>query len=68
MLYHYDEDINRNAGAFYECLKTSIETIKSNPGGSKHHTTIQKIYADANYSWDRRKREWQMFLEGAKNV
>ena len=68
MLYHYDEDINRNAGAFYECLKTSIETIKSNPCGSKHHVTMQKVYADANYSWDRRKREWQMFLEGAKNV
>lgn len=62
MSYHYNEDINLNAGGFYEALKSTIETFKNNNEAVKNHVSAQKFYIDNTYSWNRRAKEWVVFL------
>lgn len=67
MQYHFNEDININAGGFYEALKNTIETIKQDSNSVVNHVLAQKFYMDNSYSWNRRAREWNIFLHSFLN-
>lgn len=58
-MYQYNENINNHAGACFNMLDLTIEhynEMKANAGPTK-------VYADAFYSWDNRKTEWNSLLK-----
>lgn len=67
-MYHYDTNPQRHAGMHFATLTNAIELIRSNDPALKMKLSGQKSYADVNYSWDVRKREWEAFLGSIKDL
>lgn len=65
LIHKYDEDINMHAEFSYETLKYCISAILSKDGQEslEGYTAWQKVYFDNFYSWEKRSKEWTIFLK-----
>jgi glycosyltransferase involved in cell wall biosynthesis len=64
-MYHWDEDINRHANAFYSVLANTIDNL-INMSEEEYEIKImnQKNYTDIYYNWDLRIHQWNNLLNG----
>ncbi len=67
-MYHWDDKAERHAGLFHATLVNAIELIRSQDEALAMKLSGQKSYADVNYSWEVRKREWEAFLNSIKDL
>jgi UDP-glucose:(glucosyl)LPS alpha-1,2-glucosyltransferase len=65
-MYQFHEDANQHAGAFYNALSASIETL--NDAGVQTTLSSQKAYADIFYSWNLRQYQWTQLLLSMKDA
>jgi UDP-glucose:(glucosyl)LPS alpha-1,2-glucosyltransferase len=63
IMYRYVSDINVHAEMFYVSMKNAITTILTSPEVIEKHLLIQKLYADSFYSWEIKRREWELFFK-----
>lgn len=59
VMYQFQEDLNRHAGMFYQCLDHVISHYEDSCGGLK----FQKAYIDHFYNIETRALQWKAFLE-----
>lgn len=70
-MYHWDDVAERHAGIFHAMMVNAIQLIRSSDDDRKALIMKlggQKSYADVNYSWEVRKREWVGFLKSIENL
>lgn len=62
-MYHYSEDQQTHAGLIHQAMMNSIDLIRENDPALLSKLVGQQIYANVNYSWDVRAKEWEGFLQ-----
>jgi UDP-glucose:(glucosyl)LPS alpha-1,2-glucosyltransferase len=61
-MYEHVEDIQLHAGRFYRELMAVITALRAGDAGLLTRLASQKAFADQNYSWDSRARQWESVL------
>ena len=63
-MYHWNEDLNKHAGIFYNVLRNSIDLlINQSEDDYLNKINTQKIIVDSVYNWDFRKVQWEVLLK-----
>jgi UDP-glucose:(glucosyl)LPS alpha-1,2-glucosyltransferase len=67
--YSYHEEPNRHAGTFYNVLDAALAMLDEKRDDEALEVKLmgQKKYADVFYAWEKRRMEWEGFLESFKN-
>lgn len=64
LMYQWDDNVNRHAGAFYAALDHGIQSVHSEP--SRNYLQLVKMYADTRFGWNRIVAQWESLLVAMK--